>query len=56
VHLVKNLLEEVPGYQGSECAHGSVAEKVQVADFLQLLAGAEALYLSAENLAKGHVL
>jgi len=38
---------------------GSVAKGVQIAYFLcdnaQLLAGAEALYLRAEDLAKGHV-
>ncbi len=57
--MVKNLLAKIPGYQGSECTGGSVAKDFQVTDFLcdnvQLLAGAETLYLRAEDLAKGHV-
>jgi hypothetical protein len=54
VYVVKNLLEEGSGNQGSERPCGSAAQKVQVADFLhdnvQLLAGAESLYLSVEDL------
>ncbi len=50
---------EVPGYQGLERPRDSVAQEVQVNDFLcdnaQLLAGGEILYLSAEDLREGHV-
>jgi hypothetical protein len=57
--VVENLLAEILGYQGPEGTHGEVAEEVQVVNFLrksvQFLAGAETLYLSPEDLAKGHV-
>jgi hypothetical protein len=57
--VVKYLTAEVPGYQQSESTCGGVADQVQVADLLcdqlQACAGAECLYLRAENLAEGHV-
>ena len=59
VQVVEHLPAEVPWDQGSKRPRGGIAEEVQVANLLrdnvQLLAGAESLYLSAEALAEGHV-
>jgi hypothetical protein len=60
VEVFENLMPEVSGYQRAKCSGGCVAQEVKVADLLcddaQPRAGAESLYLWAEDLAESHVL
>jgi hypothetical protein len=60
VQVIEHLLTEVPGHQGAERTSGGIADEFQIAnllcDDLQTWAGAECLYLWAEDLAKGHIL
>jgi hypothetical protein len=59
VEVFKNLTPEVSGYQRAKRSGGRVAQEVKVADLLgddaQPRAGAESLYLWAEDLAESHV-
>jgi hypothetical protein len=58
VVVFESLSPKVPGYQRAECAAGGVADEVKVADLLcdDDWAGAESLYLWAEDLAEGYIL
>ena len=59
MEVFENLMPEVSGYQRAKCSGGCVAQEVKVADLLcddaQPRAGAESLYLRAEDLAESHV-
>ncbi len=60
VEVFKYLPPKVSGYQRPKSSGGRVADEVKVADLLgddaQPRAGAERLYLRAEDLAEGHIL
>ena len=59
MEVFENLMPEVSGYQRAKSSGGCVAQEVKVADLLcddlQPQAGAESLYLWAEDLTESHV-